>query len=457
MSATSDDDRPGGPATRDEESLPPPPPPIPLPEMPAEALSALIDEGNLEGVERALRQQLVRLPSVLRELDRVLDAGLGNLAAALATMLIGHFHVSQANMLAERVLTQRTTAGIDELVDLAAALIQQERLRAARSVLDAALDRHAAHDRGLYLSARLHGRKGRLDQAFETIAKVNPKVLGPHGLAYQARYAALTGRDKGYKGAIKLASKGADDDETRRFVQAVQQISQRADALGLANAGLREAMVIEYGAVLVELAADTSDHGRFDMEPISYRDAGRLIRKLAGIIESITPQVQEFLYASEHGEVVAAGLSQILGRPHRAWRRELNAKDGDWLCMGSAAGHPHLPNEDVMALDRALNEGTLRSVALVLPAGWRAPIVPDVLGRLTTDDEFPWAVDDEIDDIYEAIVADDPGDDLVRDDTDALKGFLARCRPHLRACQPTPRPGHMPFVDETPIPRRADA
>src|SRR5690606_33665877 len=140
-------------------------------------------------VERALREQVVRLPAVLGELDRVLALGLGNLATSLATMLVARFHVARADQLAERVLEQKETAGADELVDLAAALIQQERLRAAGRALEAAGEKDPRHGRALYLSARLLARRGRIPEAFETIARVDPELLGASGLATQARYA----------------------------------------------------------------------------------------------------------------------------------------------------------------------------------------------------------------------------------------------------------------------------
>src|SRR5688572_25490958 len=123
------------------------PPPIPPAEMPEEELVRLVDEGNVRELERALREQAVRLPSVLEQLDRVLDKGLGNLATSIATMLIARFHVARADTLAERVLQHRETAGGDELVDLGAALMQQERLRSARSAIDAALERDPLNGR----------------------------------------------------------------------------------------------------------------------------------------------------------------------------------------------------------------------------------------------------------------------------------------------------------------------
>src|SRR5687768_14030304 len=117
------------------------PPPIPPAEMPDEELARIVDDGNVREVERALREQVVRLPAVLEQLDRVLAKGLGNLATAMATMLIARFHVARADTLADRVLEHKETAGAEELVDLAAALLQQERLRSARRAIDAALER----------------------------------------------------------------------------------------------------------------------------------------------------------------------------------------------------------------------------------------------------------------------------------------------------------------------------
>ena len=107
------------------------PPEIPPAEMAEEELDALIDAGNVQAVEAALREHNVRVPAVIRQLDRTLDQKRGNLAAVLATMLISRFHVAQANLLAQRVLREVQSAGVEELVDLAAALFQQERLAAA--------------------------------------------------------------------------------------------------------------------------------------------------------------------------------------------------------------------------------------------------------------------------------------------------------------------------------------
>lgn len=159
------------------------PPPVPPPEMPKEALAALIDQGEVLEIERALREQNVRLPAVLAELDRVIDAGLGNLATVLATMLISSFHLARAGQIAERILGQKDTAGVEELTDLAAALMLEERLTTAGKVLAAALEHDPRADRALYLSAKLEARRGHLERAFATIAKVSPKLLGGAGLA----------------------------------------------------------------------------------------------------------------------------------------------------------------------------------------------------------------------------------------------------------------------------------
>mgnify|MGYP000221072469 CR=1 FL=1 len=54
--------------------------------------------------------------------------------------------------------------------------------------------------------------------------------------------------------------------------------------------------------------------------------------------------------------------------------------------MGSASTHPHLDNKSVRWLGEALSEGVLRTAALIMPCGWRGPIVPDVIGRITGAD-----------------------------------------------------------------------
>ncbi len=420
--------------------------------MPDEALAALVDEGNLEAVERALREQFVRLPSVLRELDRVLAAGLGNLGAALATLLIGHFHVAQANALADRVLVHSERAGLDELVDLAAALIQQERRAAAQRVLDTALARDPQHARGRYLAARMLARRGRMRDAFEAIRAVPPRLVGPHGMAIQARYALWAGETRAFEGAMKHARR-AEDEDARAELAALERLADRIARSGVDPTGaldLRTALGLDVGAALIELAAD-DPIGRFDDAAPSYGDVGRLVQKLARAVRRLTPSPGEILYATEDGEVVAAGIAQILDRPLRRWRKEISAHEGDWLCMGSAATHPHLPNEEVLSLHAALEGGVLRSLCLVLPVGWRAPIVPDLIGRLTRDDEFPWAFDDEVEDIYAAI-NDDPPSERPRDDEDALTAWLDRFAPLLRAGAPMPRPPHVPWHDELPLP-----
>src|SRR5690349_7108848 len=172
------------------------PPPIPPAEMPLEALAALVDAGDVHAIEAALREQNVRVPAVLDQLERVLERGWGNLAAALVTMLIQKFHIARADRLAERVLEHKDQAGTEELADLAAALFGQERLTSATRVLDAALAREPDHGRSLYLRARIHARRGLSDLAFDTIARVSPKLLGAIGMGIQARYALFAGREK---------------------------------------------------------------------------------------------------------------------------------------------------------------------------------------------------------------------------------------------------------------------
>ena len=426
--------------------------------MPDEALAALVSAGNVEGVASALREQMVRLPAVLRQLDRVLDEGLGNLGATLATMLIARFKVSQAGSLAERVLQAEGTAGTDELVDLAAALINQERLKAARRVLTAALAKDPKHDRGQYFSARLSARAGDVVAAFERIARVSPKVLGGYGLAVQARYARLAGRPKAAAGALKLAAKHARDDaDALDQLAHARRVGERLERLGIDAAQgftLREAMAVEYGCALLELASDPADHGRFGVEAITGGDVARLLRTIAANIEPRFGPVRRLLHATEDGEIVAAGLSQLIGCPYLAFAKHDGVEDGDWLCMASAATHPHLPNDVVGALAAALDSGVLRTIALVLPAGWRGPIVPDVLGRLTGDDELPWAFDDEPEDALELCWDADPSSIVAEGGAGALPGDLDRLQPVLRAAMGLPRDPPAPYLDETPVPRR---
>ncbi len=433
------------------------PPPIPPAEMPEEELVRIVDEGDVRELERALREQAVRLPTVLEQLDRVLERGLGNLATSIATMLIARFHVARADVLADRVLEHRETAGAEELVDLGAALMQQERLRSARRAIDAALERDPRSGRAMYLSARLEARRGRLDRAFELIAKVDPELLGGTGLATQARYAALTAKSSAVKGALKQAKKRATDDDREQLAW-VERLIHRIELSGLdmtAPLNLRTAMVIEYGSLLVELAASREDGGRFGMDRIELGDLGPLIDRMTGAIRELGVPFTELFYANEDGEIVAAAIAEHTGLPTREWRHDRTVSDGSWLCMASASTHPHLARLDVDALQRALDEGTLRTLAIMLPVGWRAPLVPDVIGRLTGDDELPWTADDDVTEIVELIF--DDREKAVHDaasDPEALANHLERFGGLLRATQPLPRPSHVPFLDETPVPRR---
>jgi tetratricopeptide (TPR) repeat protein len=436
------------------------PPPIPPAEMPEEELVRIVDEGNVRELERALREQAVRLPSVLEQLDRVLAKGLGNLATSIATMLIARFHVARADTLAERVLQHRQTAGGDELVDLGAALMQQERLRSARSAIDAALERDPANGRAIYLSARLAARKGELDRAFELIAKVDPQLLGGAGLATQARYAALTGKAKAVSGALKQALKRATEEE-RPHVAHVERLIKRVDlaAIDLSKPmSLRTAMALEYGSLLVELAAAPEDGGRFGMDRIKFGDLGPLIDRMIGAVRELGVPFSELCFANEDGEIVAAAIAQRTGLPVNEWRHDREVVDGAWLCMASAGTHPHQSRIDVDALQHALDAGTLRTLSLVLPVGWRAPLVPDVIGRLTGDDELPWTIDDEVEEMVELIFDDrEAADHDAAVDAEALRNHVERFGGLLRAAQPIPRPPHVPFLDETPVARRQTA
>lgn len=442
--------------TAEEEQAPPPIPPA---EMPLEELAAIVDAGELSRVETALREHMVRLPDVLDQVERILEKGWGNLAASLATMLIARFHLARADRLAERVLEHKDTAGNDELVDLAAALLGQERLTVATRVLDVVLAREGDHGRALYLRARISARKGAIDKAFDAISRVSPKLLGHHGMAIQARYAVLAGRNKAVEGALKHARK-TDDPDAYNQMREVERIRERLDRAPPALAAqlktdLRAAMAIEYGALLVELAADPSDGGRFGMEPITPRDAGRLAQKIAEAIAESGLPIKELIHATEDGEIVAAALAQLTGKPAREWRADRPPADGSWLCMASAATHPHLPNAVVKTIQTALDQGPLRTLALILPSGWRGPLVPDVIGRITGDDELPWALDDEVDEVLGWMFDEDeaPTDMLVKPDGAAWKQHLASAKTLLRAHDPEPRAGHVPFLDETPIPR----
>ena len=68
----------------------------------------------------------------------------------------------------------------------------------------------------------------------------------------------------------------------------------------------------------------------------------------------------------------------------------------------------------------------LRSLALVLPCGWRGPLVPDVVGRITGDDELPWAIDDEVDETVELIFEEDERGEPAVSDPEALERHIER-------------------------------
>ena len=443
------------------DEMPDLPPEIPPAEMSEQGLCALVAEGNILGVESALRAHNVRLPAVIRQLARVLEQEKGNLATVLVTMLISRFHIAQATTLAHKVLAQSASAGTEELVDLTAALFQQERLETARKVVNTALQQNNRHPRALYFLALLQARRGDIQAAFSSISKSNPKFLGAHGLAVQARYAAWCRNEKAFKGALKLGEKAAkntnNDDSTDEDVQVQLQTASslvtrmQAVSPDAPPADLRTAFLIEYGSLLIEQSTTANAHGGFDAETISYADVGRLIQRIRYVMAQIGPEVKELLYANEDGEVVAAGLSQLIKRPYRAWNKDLNAKDGDWLCMGTAASHPHLSNDAVQSLDRALKQGTLRSLCLVLPRGWRCPVVPDLIGRVTKDDEFPWARDDEIEDIYEQILEGSPSDGLVREEHEGVLTIASDFAHLLRSSHNLAPLGHVPYRDETPL------
>jgi hypothetical protein len=206
---------------------------------------------------------------------------------------------------------------------------------------------------------------------------------------------------------------------------------------------------------LVEVASDDSDAGRFGMDPMKFGDIGPLVDRMIAAIRQLGLPLRDLYYANEDGEIMAAAVAERTGLDYREWRHERPVRDGSWLCMASAATHPHQKRIDVDALQKALDAGTLRTLSLILPVGWRAPLVPDVVGRLCGDDELPWAIDDEVDEMVDLIF--DEHEERNGDaapDHDALEGFIERFGGVLRATQPEPRPAHVPFTDETPVRRR---
>ena len=427
------------------------PPLVPPPELPREELQALVDAGDLQQVERALREHTLRLPLVLEELNRVVDQGLGNLATSLLTMLVSHFKIARVSALVDKVLGEKNTAGAEELTDLGLALFSQERLNAAEKAADAALSRNKSLDHALYLKARLLARRGYIKQAFFYIRNASPKFLGARGLSTQARYAAFSGHGKSVKAVLQLAKKNAAESDLPDVAH-TERILERMRLMGAEEASptsLREAMAIEYGSLVVELAKE--QNGRFGLDPLSYGDAGLLINRIADTLRLLGTEISEFLYASEDGEIVATALSQKLGVECRGFAAEISLSPGAWLCMGSANTHPHIANKHVQALQAALDQGKLSVLSLVLPWGWRGPLVPDVIGRISGDDEFAWDIDTEVEDAIEEMESSPPTSEA-RKDWDTLTAHIERYQSIFRATQPPPRAPLVPYFDETPIP-----
>ena len=71
---------------------------------------------------------------------------------------------------------------------------------------------------------------------------------------------------------------------------------------------------------------------------------------------------------------------------------------------------------------------------------------------MTTDDEFPWEIDDEVEDIYEEMVDDEPTAELVRNDSDKIEENMRAYPDLMRAGEPLPRFPHLAYRDELPLP-----
>ena len=67
------------------------------------------------------------------------------------------------------------------------------------------------------------------------------------------------------------------------------------------------------------------------------------------------------------------------------------------------------------------------------------------------DDEFPWEIDDEIEDIYEEMVDDEPTTDLVSEDASQLASIIGTYPSSIRAMEPMPRFPHLAYRDELPL------
>lgn len=430
--------------------------------MPADALNQLVDAGDAAGIAAALRGQRVRLGSVVAALDRTRREVAPDRAAHLVAALIAAFRFASAGDLAAPVLDDPAGVSDAALLELATALLALDRLSLATRAVELVLARtaEAPPARALLLRARLLARAGRASEALATVAHLGADDFGPEGVLERARWALLAGRGAPSRVAALdavavLPAVEAPDLRARAAeIEAIRIRAERASGLAeRVGSDLRASWAIEYGSALIELAAEGGGRGRFGAAAISYKDVGRLVGRMLGAITAAQLPFEEVTFATADGAIVAAAIARITGKAVHEWSAERPPLDGTWLCMGSVATHPELPNPAVRALQAALDEGTLRSLALLLPFGTRGPLVPDFVGRLTVDDELPWRPGDGEDDVVDRLfTADDNAtDDLVRDDEQAIDALMAEARAILRASAPPPRPPHVPYRDETPV------
>lgn len=401
-------------------------------------IEAALAAGDVRTLEAALVAQTIAPRDFLEATDRVLAEGLGNLGAVLLASFLGRYQVPGLPERLERILALEAVVGAEALADLAAVLLAQDRVRAAATMAEAAVRRGPHNGRAAYLRARTHARCGDMDEAFRSICRASPELLGTSGLVAQARYALWTRRAAAATAAESKAKLLAEDPVEASELAALAAMRQRIETLGAAAPRtFRDALALEYGAFVLWPDARLDD-ALTSAEVTALADAAVQAMAVAGL------PAERWLYAHEDGEVLAEWLARRTERPALPWRHGMTVTDGDWLCMGSAAAHPHVGRPDVLALHDALETSPLRSLALVLPPGARAPWVPDLIGAIRRDDDLPWTAADDPEDVLEALSAATPEAEIdPRQAMERLSGIL-------RCTQLSPRPPHAPFLDETP-------
>lgn len=440
---------------------------MPLPtSSPNDRLAHLAQLGEHPGdsayreIEQMIRSQAISLNLVVETIGALMDASKIGPATRLSAFVIDRFRWSNVGEIVDRVRHHAHEAEASDLCELAESLLNRDLIDWAAAIL--APSQHQdqpphphqpwgpRNDDGRVLSllARIFARQGALDLAFQNIAKVPPAILSTAGLLRQARYAALTGRIVAAQGALKRIASLTDvsltacHEDIAHDIAHVERIIARVTLSGVDATRpltLRTAFLLEYGSLVV----DDALHAHPD-SPIGLADA----------LRNLGCPMTSFVFATPAGEALAEALSLRLGgvptspfgnhelnrAPARAradeesTRDRTHADDGVWFCLGSTQEHPQCPRSDVLALERALRSGGLRTVACQHTLGARSPIMPDVVGHLVSHSG------------PEPRTPDGAAAHPARMPTEA---YLERFGGLLRATQPWPRPPHVPFVDET--------